>query len=479
VSSKASSRKKEKLRAALLAKKKVELAKRRAEEDAELAKQKVRMELRQLEDEAALAELDWKIERDYDEETGWFETVDEIDKTHPNSSKALPKDSESERQEPPKSTPRKTVGLSPVDHSTPSDKMPASSKSVHWPSYPTIEEPGETPSVPNRTPLQYTPQGSLQPRTKPDPDTKREETTPKDPVAAMWKVQLLNGITPTQFDGNPADFPFFRDQTRTHLESELLTDAQRVEYLPKFLKGEALEVIKRNRGCSYKDLMKTLEERFGKPIQVSQACIEGLVSGPKLAPGDNVSLLNFAERLNAATKILKGDVEHEASVATNLRRIVSRLPNDLVAKWQTENYEIVNRGRPARLQDIAKFVMRQASIRNDPIFGSQRQRRENSEENKDIRNSSRNKKPPPPKDSTISSIKIERPPEPGNHVKCSICKSAPHRLQDCPIIKQCDRVTVRRQYAASYGFCFNCGCHNPTHSGTSCPDPPACSKCMF
>ena len=70
-----------------------------------------------------------------------------------------------------------------------------------------------------------------------------------------------------------------------------------------------------------------------------------------------MSLLNFAEKLNAATKILKGDVEHEASVATNLRRIVSRLPNDLVAKWQTENYEIINRGRSARLQDIAKFVM--------------------------------------------------------------------------------------------------------------------------
>jgi len=72
----------------------------------------------------------------------------------------------------------------------------------------------------------------------------------------MWKVQLLNGITPTQFSGNPADFPFFRDQVRTHLKSELLTDAQRVQYLPKFLKGEALEVIERNRGCSYYDLMK-------------------------------------------------------------------------------------------------------------------------------------------------------------------------------------------------------------------------------
>ena len=45
--------------------------------------------------------------------------------------------------------------------------------------------------------------------------------------------------------------------------------------------------------------MKTLEERFGRPVQVSQACIEDLVSGPKLVPGDSVSLLNFSGKLNA------------------------------------------------------------------------------------------------------------------------------------------------------------------------------------
>lgn len=42
--------------------------------------------------------------------------------------------------------------------------------------------------------------------------------TPKD-----HKIQLLNGVTPTQFSSHPADFPFFRDQVRTHLESELQT----------------------------------------------------------------------------------------------------------------------------------------------------------------------------------------------------------------------------------------------------------------
>lgn len=40
-----------------------------------------------------------------------------------------------------------------------------------------------------------------------------------------------------------------------------------------------------------------------------------VVSGPKLVPGDTVILLNFSEKLNATSKILKGDVEREASVA--------------------------------------------------------------------------------------------------------------------------------------------------------------------
>ena len=52
----------------------------------------------------------------------------------------------------------------------------------------------------------------------------------------MWKAQLLSGIKPTQFSGNPAEF-----------ESDLLTDAQQVEYLPKFVAGEALEVVRLTR----------------------------------------------------------------------------------------------------------------------------------------------------------------------------------------------------------------------------------------
>ena len=63
---------------------------------------------------------------------------------------------------------------------------------------------------------------------------------------------------PARFGGNPAYFSFFREQTRTYLESDLLTDPQCVEYRLKILVGDALEVVKRNQGCSYAELMKTV-----------------------------------------------------------------------------------------------------------------------------------------------------------------------------------------------------------------------------
>lgn len=92
----------------------------------------------------------------------------------------------------------------------------------------------------------------------------------------------------------PSRFFLLSRTNRTYLEGDLFTDAHRVEYLPKFVSGEALEVVKRNKGCSFCDIIKTLGERFGQTIRVTQACVEDLASSPKLAYGDNVRLMNFS-----------------------------------------------------------------------------------------------------------------------------------------------------------------------------------------
>lgn len=477
-----STSRKERLRAVLIARKKLELARTRAQEDAEsawlLQEQNTKKELRWLEDETALAELDWKIETEYNEE----DSLPDLDDLHISRNSKVDKqkhstpfalsvgDSEPRKTVPPQPSPKI---ISPFSSATFPTHIPL--KNRH-----TLVEPERCATdvtCTHQTSLPKCLQTGVQ-CIKPKGDNDNGSHTPKDHVAVMWKVQLLKGISPTQFSGHPADFPFFRDQVCTHLESELLTDAQRVMYLPKFLTGEALDVPNRNRGCSYQELLKTLEERFGQPIQVTQACIEELVAGPKLDSGDNVSLLNFAEELTTATRILKGEFEHEANVATNLKRIVNRLPHDLIVKWQSVNYDILCLGRAAKLQDVASFVKRQALMKNDPVFGTQPQRRDTKESKNHSRATTKDwNQSPSTKNATISAISFEKVAEERPSSICPICKNASHRLQHCPIIQQCDRVAVRRQFAASYGFCFNCGCVKPDHTAMSCPELPRRTYC--
>ena len=179
--SKTSLSRKEKLRAALLAKEKLELAQRRAEEEVELARQNAKRELRRLEDEAALAELDWKIERDFDEETGQLETVDDIDKVPSQDNLKPPlKESESSNSKPPEPTMREMPDLTPLDYPTPCDKLPATSKSAPWyGNFTTREKRKEASQAPNSQRLSYEGPRSLHLKRETVCNTNQNRTPPK------------------------------------------------------------------------------------------------------------------------------------------------------------------------------------------------------------------------------------------------------------------------------------------------------------
>ena len=366
-----SSRKKS-LKRVLVSKMKLDLARARAKEEAEAARMayehKQRMELRRLEEEASLAELEWKIETEYNDDGGLTpNAASPLDATtflvdrRPHSTPVTSEKTEASGSD---ANPGAT---SAIGKESVSQLNPCTEKSITDPvsgilksrdsmkTQPKSSFSGTECNAPKTLGSVKSPQSFRVPSVQQSQRASCGDHAPRDPVAAMWKAQMLSGMQPTRFSGNPVDFPFFRDQIRTHLESDLLTDAQRVEYLPKFVTGEALEVVKRNRGCSFNDLMKTLEERFGQTIRVTQACIEDLVAGPRLTYGDCIGLMNFSEKLNTATKILQGDIEREANVATNLKRIVGHLPNDLVIQWQNKNYEILKKERSPQRKEIANL----------------------------------------------------------------------------------------------------------------------------
>ncbi|KAK3745999.1 hypothetical protein QZH41_017318, partial [Actinostola sp. cb2023] len=186
--------------------------------------------------------------------------------------------------------------------------------------------------------------------------------------AVMMKLTMLQAMQPIKFTGNPAHYPTFRNRLKDNLEDGILSDTQKSEFLPKFLSGEAYEVAERISGCSYEDTMKILEQRYGQPGTVAAACIENLTRGPKLQNTDYTGLRNFAEQLESASRKLLGAYESEVSATTNLKQIISRLPNYLINKWGDTSYNIRESGAAPKLSDLAAFVKRQAAIKNDPCF---------------------------------------------------------------------------------------------------------------
>jgi len=83
-------------------------------------------------------------------------------------------------------------------------------------------------------------------------------------------------MQPVKFYSNPSDYPTFGDRLRNNLEDGILTDSQKLEFLPKFLAGEAYEVIKRVSGCPYDVVLDMLHARYGQPALVASTCIEKL-----------------------------------------------------------------------------------------------------------------------------------------------------------------------------------------------------------
>lgn len=113
------------------------------------------------------------------------------------------------------------------------------------------------------------------------------------------------------------------------------------------------------------------------------------------------------------------------------------------------------------------------SSRNNPVFGNP--------DTKDTKNAAKSTKIQGPmyKQATLAATSVNAQPDYDNTRKnvCKICKGVPHKFQKCPVIKGCDRVAVRRQYAASYGFCFNSGAYHPAHGSFTCPEPAVHTRC--
>ena len=66
----------------------------------------------------------------------------------------------------------------------------------------------------------------------------------KNPQAILLKVTMLQAMQPVKFSGNAADCPIFRRRVRDNLEDGLLSDAQRIEFLPNLCPERLMRWLK-------------------------------------------------------------------------------------------------------------------------------------------------------------------------------------------------------------------------------------------
>ncbi|KAL9978795.1 hypothetical protein ACROYT_G016358 [Oculina patagonica] len=149
----------------------------------------------------------------------------------------------------------------------------------------------------------------------------RVTDTPGNSQAVLLRVTTLQAMQPVKFSRNAADFPGFRRSIRDNLEDGLLSATQKIEFLPKFVSGEAYEVVERSAGCAYKDIVANLEDRYDQPTTVAAACIEKLTVGPKLGNRDFNGLLAWLLKFLQWIKWSSGKKKGESSTLEITRRI--------------------------------------------------------------------------------------------------------------------------------------------------------------
>ena len=201
---------KKSLKRVLVSKMKLDLVRARAKEEAEAARMayehKQRMELRHLEEEASLAE--WKIETEYNDEGGLTPSV-----ASPSDTSMSPVDKRPHCTRP---LPRK---LRPVDLTSTQVPLPCTEKSItpvsgilEFQDSMKAQPKSSFSAIESNVPMTLDSVKSHQSFRVPSVQHSQRATcgdhAPRDPVAAMWKAQMLTGMRPTRSSGNPVDFPF-------------------------------------------------------------------------------------------------------------------------------------------------------------------------------------------------------------------------------------------------------------------------------
>ena len=174
-------------------------------------------------------------------------------------------------------------------------------------------------------------------------------------------------------------------------------------------------------GKMYHQALTALYERFGQEGDVSQAYLNSMFTIPAPSVDDLASMERFSSAVNNAVMTLRTlGYRNDLGASENLRRVVSKLPAELLFQWGWE----VHKKKPNRpnLEVFSEWLKTEVSILRHSASQSRDTEKKRPKEAHPKEAATRR---------TTLTMSATPPREARRPSSCLLCKNE-HRLQDCP-----------------------------------------------
>ena len=124
-------------------------------------------------------------------------------------------------------------------------------------------------------------------------------TSKKNDHLPDWKL--------AQYNGDPLQWHEWHGQFKSAMDSQLLTNDDKLTYLKTLVTGKAKNAIAEFAYCGlmYKDALRTLELKFGQPQAVVIAHLDKLSNFPPLKMHNSDNIINCSAAISNLVVIFK------------------------------------------------------------------------------------------------------------------------------------------------------------------------------
>ena len=190
-------------------------------------------------------------------------------------------------------------------------------------------------------------------------------------IGSIVTRSSLAPLDVVKFSGDPCEY--FRFKARFHeiVDSQNISEVQKMTRLLQFLYGQAKRAVAGFEGVpgGLSKALKMLEQRFGQLHVVAKGCVDTLVEVVNISSSDRQGLREFADRSRTLYETLQSMNALSKMNKTNSAKMSGRLPVALQVRWRDEAQRIREKGRCPSLKELVEFIERRAEAANDPIFG--------------------------------------------------------------------------------------------------------------